>query len=164
MRLIAYDPFITEERARHMGVELVDLDTLLAQSDFITIHLPKNNETTNLLNAASFAEGEARRAIINVARGGHRQRSRPRRRDPRAARVQGAAIDVFEKEPTTESPLFDLSSVVVVPHLGASTVEAQDKRGRHHRRAGRAGTGRTTSCPTRSTCRRARCPTRSVPS
>jgi D-3-phosphoglycerate dehydrogenase len=128
MRLIAYDPFISEERARHMGVELVDLDILLAQSDFITIHLPKNKETTNLLNAESFTRVKPSVRIINVARGGIVNEA-DLAEAIAAGRVQGAALDVFEKEPTTESPLFALSSVVVVPHLGASTFEAQDKAG-----------------------------------
>ena len=89
MRLVAYDPFISEERARHMGVELMDLDSLLAQSDFITIHLPKNKETTNLLDAEALAKTKPGVRIINVARGGivneadladgHPQRSRPGR-------------------------------------------------------------------------------------
>ncbi len=128
MRLIAFDPFISEERARHMGVELVDLDALLAQSDFITIHLPKTKETTNLLDAAALAKTKPGVRIVNVARGGIVNEA-----DLAAAirdgHVQGAALDVFEKEPTTESPLFELPSVVVVPHLGASTFEAQDKAG-----------------------------------
>ena len=128
MRLVAYDPYITEERARHMGIEAVSLDDLLAQSDFITIHLPKNKETTNLLNAQTLQKTKQGVRIINVARGGIvNEADLP---DAiRSGHVQGAALDVFEKEPTTESPLFDLPSVVVVPHLGASTVEAQDKAG-----------------------------------
>ena len=128
MRLIAYDPFITEERARHMGVELVDLDTLLEQSDFITIHLPKTKETTNLLDAAALAKTKPGVRIINVARGGIVNEAELADAI-RSGHVQGAALDVFEKEPTTESPLFELPSVVVVPHLGASTFEAQDKAG-----------------------------------
>jgi D-3-phosphoglycerate dehydrogenase len=128
MRLIAYDPFISEERARHMGVELVDLDTLLEQSDFITIHLPKNKETINLLNAESLKKTKKGVRVINVARGGIVNES-DLADAIRSGHVQGAALDVFEKEPTTESPLFELPSVVVVPHLGASTVEAQDKAG-----------------------------------
>ena len=128
MRIVAYDPYISEQRARHMGIELVDLDMLLAQSDFITIHLPKNKETTNLLNAESLKKAKKGVRIVNVARGGIVNEA-----DLAAAiasgHVQGAALDVFEKEPTTESPLFDLPSVVVVPHLGASTAEAQDKAG-----------------------------------
>jgi len=128
MRLVAYDPFISEERARHMGVELVDLDTLLEQSDFITIHLPKNKETINMLNAESLKKTKKGVRIINVARGGIVNES-DLADAIRSGHVQGAALDVFEKEPTTESPLFELPSVVVVPHLGASTVEAQDKAG-----------------------------------
>ena len=128
MRLIAFDPFISEERARHMGVELVDLDSLLAQSDFITIHLPKTKETTNLLDAAALAKTKAGARIINVARGGIVNEA-DLADAIRNGHVQGAALDVFEKEPTTESPLFELPSVVVVPHLGASTFEAQDKAG-----------------------------------
>jgi len=128
MRLIAFAPFITEDRARHMGVELVDLDTLLEQSDFITIHLPKTKETTNLLDAAALAKTKPGVRIINVARGGIVNEA-DLADAIRNGHVQGAALDVFEKEPTTESPLFELPSVVVVPHLGASTFEAQDKAG-----------------------------------
>ncbi len=128
MHLIAYDPFISEERARHMGVELVDLETLLERSDFITIHLPKTKDTTNLIDAKALALAKPGVRIINVARGGIVNED-----DLAAAirdgHVQGAALDVFEKEPTTSSPLFDLASVVVVPHLGASTAEAQDRAG-----------------------------------
>ncbi len=128
MRLVAYDPFISEERARHMGVELMDFDSLLAQSDFITIHLPKNKDTIDLFDADALAKTKRGVRIINVARGGIVNET-----DLAAAvasgQVQGAALDVFAKEPTTESPLFELASVVVVPHLGASTVEAQDKAG-----------------------------------
>jgi D-3-phosphoglycerate dehydrogenase len=128
MRLVAYDPFISAERAQHMGVELMDLETLLGQSDFITIHLPKNKETTNLLNARTLQLTKPGVRIINVARGGIVNEA-DLADSIRRGHVQGAALDVFEKEPTTESPLFELSSVVVVPHLGASTFEAQDKAG-----------------------------------
>ncbi len=128
MRLVAYDPYITEERARHMGIESLSLDDLLAQSDFITIHLPKNKETTNLLNAESLKKTKVGVRIVNVARGGIVNEA-DLAEAIRSGHVQGAALDVFEKEPTTESPLFELPSVVVVPHLGASTVEAQDKAG-----------------------------------
>ncbi len=128
MRLVAYDPYITEERARHMGIESMSLDELLAQSDFITIHLPKNKETTNLLNAESLRKTKQGVRIINVARGGIVNEA-DLAEAVKSGHVQGAALDVFEKEPTTESPLFELASVVVVPHLGASTVEAQDKAG-----------------------------------
>lgn len=128
MRLVAYDPYITEERARHMGIELMSLDNLLSQSDFITIHLPKNKETTNLLNAESLKKCKPGVRIVNVARGGIINEA-DLAEAIKSGHVQGAALDVFEKEPTTESPLFELPSVVVVPHLGASTAEAQDKAG-----------------------------------
>jgi D-3-phosphoglycerate dehydrogenase len=128
MHLVAYDPYISEERARHMGVELMDLEQLLRQSDFITIHLPKNASTTNLLNAETLAMTKSGVRIINVARGGIVNEA-DLAEAIRRGHVQGAALDVFEKEPTTSSPLFDLASVVVVPHLGASTAEAQDRAG-----------------------------------
>ena len=128
MRLVAYDPYITDERARHMGIEKLTLDELLARADFITIHLPKTKETTNLLNAESLAKCKPGVRIVNVARGGIINEA-DLAEAIRSGHVQGAALDVFEKEPTTESPLFELPSVVVVPHLGASTVEAQDKAG-----------------------------------
>ncbi len=128
MRLVAYDPYISEERARHMGIELMDLETLLGQSDFITIHLPKNKETTDLLNAESLKKTKKGVRIINVARGGIVNEA-DLAEAIKSGHVQGAALDVFAKEPTTESPLFELPSVVVVPHLGASTAEAQDKAG-----------------------------------
>ena len=95
MRIVAYDPYISEQRARHMGIELVDLDTLLAQSDFITIHLPKNKETTNLLNAESLKKAKKGVRIVNVARGGIVNEA-----DLAAAiasgHVQGAALDARE--------------------------------------------------------------------
>ncbi len=128
MRLIAFDPYISEERARHMGVDLVDLDRLLAQSDFITVHLPKTKETVNLIDAAALAKTKVGVRIVNAARGGIVNED-DLAAAIRSGHVQGAALDVFAKEPTTESPLFELASVVAVPHLGASTTEAQDKAG-----------------------------------
>ncbi len=128
MRIVAYDPYISEDRARHMGVQLMTLDALLAQSDFITIHLPKNKETTNLLDAAALAKTKVGVRIVNAARGGIVNED-DLAEAIRNGHVHGAALDVFAKEPTTESPLFELASVVVVPHLGASTAEAQDKAG-----------------------------------
>ena len=128
MRIVAFDPYISEERAKHMGVQLMTLDALLAQSDFITIHLPKNKETTDLLDAAALAKTKVGVRIVNAARGGIVNED-DLAEAIRNGHVHGAALDVFAKEPTTESPLFDLASVVVVPHLGASTAEAQDKAG-----------------------------------
>ena len=128
MRIVAFDPYISEERAKHMGVQLMTLDSLLAQSDFITIHLPKNKETTNLLDAAALAKTKVGVRIVNAARGGIVNED-DLAEAIRNGHVHGAALDVFAKEPTTASPLFELPSVVVVPHLGASTAEAQDKAG-----------------------------------
>jgi D-3-phosphoglycerate dehydrogenase len=128
MHLVAYDPYISADRARQMGVELLTLEDVLARSDFLTVHLPKTPETAGLLNADHLALVKPGVRIVNTARGGII--------DEKAlasaiseGRVGGAALDVFEEEPTTESPLFELPSVVVTPHLGASTREAQDKAG-----------------------------------
>ncbi len=128
MRLVAYDPFVSPERARQINVEVVDLETLLAQSDFVTIHVAKTPETMNLLNAETLAKAKPGIRIINVARGGI-VNEQDLADAIIAGHVGGAALDVFAKEPTTESPLFALDSVVVTPHLGASTLEAQDKAG-----------------------------------
>ncbi|MGZ4716126.1 MAG: phosphoglycerate dehydrogenase [Acidimicrobiales bacterium] len=128
MRLVAYDPFVSADRARQMSVELVDLETLMAVSDFVSIHVVKTPETIGLINAELLAKAKPGIRIINVGRGGIVDE--PALADAiRSGHVGGAAIDVFTKEPTTESPLFDLDSVVVTPHLGASTHEAQDKAG-----------------------------------
>ena len=128
MNLIAYDPYVTEERARRMGVTLTDLDTLLAQSDFITIHLPKTKETLNLLSAERLAQTKVGVRIINASRGGLIDEDALADAINRG-HVQGAALDVFAVEPATGSALVALPSVVAVPHLGASTTEAQDKAG-----------------------------------
>jgi D-3-phosphoglycerate dehydrogenase len=128
MRLVAYDPFVSEDRARQMSVELVDLDTLMATADFVTIHVAKTPETIGLLNAELLAKARPGIRIVNVARGGIIDEAALA--DAIATgHVGGAALDVFATEPTTESPLFGLDSVVVTPHLGASTHEAQDKAG-----------------------------------
>ena len=128
MKLIAYDPFVSAERARQINVELVSLEDLMARADFITLHLAKTPETAGLIGTEMLARAKPSLRIINVARGGIIDE------DALAAavaegRIAGAAIDVFAAEPTTESPLFGLDSVVVTPHLGASTAEAQDKAG-----------------------------------
>ncbi|MFP5322742.1 MAG: phosphoglycerate dehydrogenase [Acidimicrobiia bacterium] len=128
MKVITYDPYVTEERARRLGVEVVDLDTLAARSDFVTLHLVKTPETVDLLNADFFAKAKQGIRIVNVARGGVINED-DLADAIRSGQVGGAAIDVFATEPTTESPLFELDEVVVTPHLGASTHEAQDKAG-----------------------------------
>lgn len=128
MKLVAYDPFVSKERAKQMGVELLELDQLMERSDFITIHLPKSKETTGLIGKEMLAKAKPTARIINVARGGlvDEQALYEALSD---GRLGGAALDVFASEPCTDSPLFTLENVVVTPHLGASTTEAQDKAG-----------------------------------
>ena len=128
MRIVAYDPFVSEDRAKKMGVELLALDQLVAESDFLTVHLPKTPETLGLINRDLLLKAKPSLRVINVARGGivHEQDLADCVRD---GVIAGAALDVFSTEPMTESPLFELDSIVVTPHLGASTNEAQDKAG-----------------------------------
>jgi D-3-phosphoglycerate dehydrogenase / 2-oxoglutarate reductase len=128
MKIVAYDPFVSADRARQLSVDLVDLDRLMAVSDFVTIHVAKTKETIGLIGKESLASAKPGVRIINVARGGIVDEA-ALAEAIRAGRVGGAALDVFDKEPTTESPLFELPQVVVTPHLGASTREAQDKAG-----------------------------------
>ena len=129
MRLIAYDPFVSAERARQLGVQLVPtIEALVADADFVTVHLPKTPETIGLIGADVLARAKPGLRIVNTARGGIVDEA-ALAAAIRGGTVAGAAIDVFAQEPTTESPLFGLESVVVTPHLGASTVEAQDKAG-----------------------------------
>jgi D-3-phosphoglycerate dehydrogenase len=128
MRLVAYDPFVSEERARRLGVELVELDDLFPQADFITIHLPKTRETEGLLGKDNLARCKQGVRIVNTSRGGIIDEA-ALAEAIRSGHVAGAALDVFSTEPTTDSPLFELPQVVVTPHLGASTAEAQDKAG-----------------------------------
>jgi D-3-phosphoglycerate dehydrogenase len=128
MRIVAYDPFVSEDRAKVMGVELMTLDQLVAESDFLTVHLPKTPETLGLINRDLLLKAKPSLLVINVARGGivHEGDLADCIRD---GVIAGAGLDVFSTEPMTESPLFELPSVVVTPHLGASTNEAQDKAG-----------------------------------
>lgn len=128
MRLVAYDPFVSADRARQMGVTLAELSTVVAESDFLTVHLPKTPETMGMLNSELFSKAKPTLRVINTARGGIID-EQALYEAISSGKIQGAALDVFDKEPTTESPLFGLSSVVVTPHLGASTLEAQDKAG-----------------------------------
>ncbi len=129
MRLVAYDPFVSADRARQLGVALVPtVDELVSIADFVSIHATKTPETVGLINAAVLEHAKPGMRLINAGRGGIVDE------DALAAaiadgRLGGAAIDTFAKEPTTESPLFALDNVVVTPHLGASTAEAQDKAG-----------------------------------
>jgi D-3-phosphoglycerate dehydrogenase len=128
MRLLAYDPFVGPERARQIGVELVELEELMARSDFVTIHATKTKDTEGLLGKDLLAKAKPGLRVINVGRGGIVDEDALAEAIS-SGRLGGAALDVFASEPTTESPLFALDSVVVTPHLGASTREAQDKAG-----------------------------------
>jgi len=129
MQLLAYDPFVSAERARQLGVHLVgDLEELVRQADFMTIHLPKTPDTMGLVGAELLAHAKPTLRIVNTARGGIVDEA-ALADALRSGLIAGAAIDVFATEPTTESPLFELDNIVVTPHLGASTAEAQDKAG-----------------------------------
>ncbi len=126
MRVCAYDPYLSPERAVDLGVEKVELDQLLATVDFITLHLPLNEQTAGLIDAVALAKTKPGVRIVNCARGGLVVEE-----DLRAAlasgHVAGAALDVFEVEPARSNPLFGLPNVVATPHLGAATAEAQEK-------------------------------------
>jgi D-3-phosphoglycerate dehydrogenase len=129
MRVLAFDPFVSAERYRELGVEKADgVEDLYAQSDFITIHLPKTPETEGFIDADAFAKMRDGVRLLNVARGGliDEQALQDALDSGKAA---GAAIDVFKSEPMTEHPLFGYPNVVVTPHLGASTAEATDRAG-----------------------------------
>jgi D-3-phosphoglycerate dehydrogenase len=128
MEILAYDPYVSAQRAGQLGAQLVTLDELLEQSDFITVHLPKNAETLGLIGKEALTKVKPTVRIINAARGGIVDEE-ALAEALREGRVAGAGIDVFATEPTTESPLFEHESVVVTPHLGASTDEAQEKAG-----------------------------------
>jgi D-3-phosphoglycerate dehydrogenase len=128
MRIIAHDPYVSDERARRLDVEMVDLDEVVARADFLTLHLARTPETMGLVDARLLALAKPGLRLVNVARGGVIDE------EALAAaisegRIAGAALDVFAEEPTTESPLFGMPGVIVTPHLGASTTEAQDKAG-----------------------------------
>ena len=128
MNVVAYDPYVSSERVRHLDVELMDLDDLFAAADMVTIHLPRTPQTENIINKESIKKMKDDVRIVNVARGGlvNEQDLADAVRD---GRVGGAAIDVFDSEPSTDSPLIGVTGIVVTPHLGASTREAQDKAG-----------------------------------
>jgi len=125
MKVIAYDPFLSEERADKLGVRKVDLDELWAHSDFITFHVPLTDKTRNILSAEAIAKLKPGVRIINCARGGLVDEA-ALAEALKDGKVAGAAFDVFAEEPATASPLFNLDNVVVTPHLGASTTEAQE--------------------------------------
>ena len=124
MKCIAYDPFITKEKAASLGVEMVPLDELFRRADVITVHTPLIKETRHVINTETIATMKDGVRLINCARGGIIDEAALA--DAVASgKVAGAALDVFENEPPTDSPLLGLDKVIVTPHLGASTVEAQ---------------------------------------
>jgi D-3-phosphoglycerate dehydrogenase / 2-oxoglutarate reductase len=126
MRVIAFDPYMSSERAAELALEKVELDELLARADFISLHTPLTDSTRNILDAEALAKTRKGVRIVNCARGGLVNEA-----DLAAAiesgHVAGAALDVFETEPAGESPLFAFEQVIATPHLGASTSEAQEK-------------------------------------
>ncbi|NLK00118.1 MAG: phosphoglycerate dehydrogenase, partial [Clostridia bacterium] len=124
MKVLTYDPYVSSAQAHKLGVELVDLDEIIEKSDFISVHMPLTEETRHLIGRDSIAKMKPGVRIINVARGGvvDEEALYEALKD---GKIAGAAIDVWEKEPETESPLFELNNVVITPHLGASTEEAQ---------------------------------------
>ena len=128
MRVVAHDPFVAPERARQINVELLGLEELVRVSDFLTLHVVKTPETLGMVGKELLALAKPTLRIINVSRGGVIDED-ALAEAVREGRIGGAALDVFAAEPTTSSPLFDLPQVVVTPHLGASTAEAQDKAG-----------------------------------
>ncbi len=125
MKVIAYDPFLSPERARDLGVEKVDLDGLFDRADFISLHAPLTDATRGLIDGQALARTKQGVRIINCARGGLVVED-DLRTAIEAGHVAGAALDVFAEEPATRSPLFGLDQVVATPHLGASTMEAQE--------------------------------------
>ena len=125
MKVIAYDPYLSDERALNLGVEKVELDELMRRADFITLHTPLTDKTSNIINAESLALTKKSVRLINCARGGLIDEA-ALFEALKSGRVAGAALDVFATEPAAESPLFGLHNVVCTPHLGASTTEAQE--------------------------------------
>ncbi|GAA2807608.1 phosphoglycerate dehydrogenase [Kribbella solani] len=128
MNVIAYDPYVQAGRAAQMGVRLASLDELLAASDFISVHLPKTPETIGLIGDEQLHKVKPEVIIVNAARGGIVD-EQALYSALKEGRVAGAGLDVFASEPCTDSPLFEFENVVVTPHLGASTDEAQEKAG-----------------------------------
>lgn len=128
MRIVAYDPLISDEQAEAAGAELSSFEQVLTEADFLTIHAPRTDDTEQLLDAEALARMKPTARIVNVARGGIVDEAALAEAVANGT-IAGAAIDVFAVEPTTQSPLFDHPAIVVTPHLGASTAEAQVRAG-----------------------------------
>jgi D-3-phosphoglycerate dehydrogenase len=124
MRIMAYDPFVSQEKAEKLGIELATVEEIIAGADFITVHTPKNKETDGLIGRAQFEKMKPGVRIINCARGGI-IRQADLREALKSGKVAGAALDVFDEEPPKDAELLGLPNIVVTPHLGASTEEAQ---------------------------------------
>ncbi|MXP13514.1 phosphoglycerate dehydrogenase [Altererythrobacter confluentis] len=124
MKVIAYDPFLTQERAVEQGIEKVDLDGLLSRADFISLHTPLTDQTRNILSAENLAKTKEGVRIVNCARGGLIDEA-ALKEGLESGHIAGAALDVFAKEPAKENPLFGTKNFICTPHLGASTDEAQ---------------------------------------
>ncbi|MGE3193167.1 MAG: phosphoglycerate dehydrogenase [Microbacteriaceae bacterium] len=128
VEIVAYDPYVTEARAQQLGVTLLPLDELLATSDFVTIHMPKTPETTGMIGATQLKSMKKTAYVINVARGGLID-EKALAAALKAGEIAGAGIDVFTAEPPADDALTSLPNILVTPHLGASTDEAQEKAG-----------------------------------
>ncbi|WP_170003295.1 phosphoglycerate dehydrogenase [Pseudopontixanthobacter vadosimaris] len=124
MKVIAYDPFLTEERGVELGIEKVDLDGLLERADFISLHTPLTDQTRNILSAENLAKTKEGVQIVNCARGGLIDEA-ALKAGLESGHIAGAALDVFAREPAKENPLFGTPNFICTPHLGASTTEAQ---------------------------------------
>ncbi|MET8874384.1 phosphoglycerate dehydrogenase [Nocardia sp. NPDC004604] len=127
-KVIAYDPYVSPARAAQLGIELLSLDELLERADLISVHLPKTPETKGIIGKEAIAKTKPGVIIVNAARGGLVD-EQALADAIKSGHVRAAGLDVFDTEPCTDSPLFDLPQVVVTPHLGASTAEAQDRAG-----------------------------------
>jgi D-3-phosphoglycerate dehydrogenase len=125
MKVLAYDPFLSDERAKEIGATKVELDEMLEKADFITLHVPFTEKTANILSAENLAKTKKGVRIVNCARGGLVDEAALAEL-LKSGHIAGAAFDVFQQEPATENPLFNLPNVVATPHLGASTTEAQE--------------------------------------
>jgi D-3-phosphoglycerate dehydrogenase len=128
MDVIAYDPYVQAGRAAQMGVRMVSLEELMSESDFVTVHLPKTPETVGLIGADQLALARPGLVLVNAARGGIVD-EQALHDALKTGRIRAAGVDVYASEPCIDSPLFELDNVVATPHLGASTVEAQEKAG-----------------------------------
>lgn len=126
--IIAYDPYVTPTRAQQLGVQFASLEEVMEQSDFVTIHIPRTPETTGIIGAAEFARAKPSLRIVNCSRGGIIDEG-ALFEALSTKRIAGAALDVFVNEPPTDSPLLGLHNIILTPHLGASTEEAQEKAG-----------------------------------